>query len=425
MIESTDNNRSLQSIFHDSFDAYAATHKLPLKHYKAAHAIMSCRTPEQGGHIQACPDGHESHIQYHSCRHRSCPCCNAYPNAEWVNKQLSKLLAVDHYHLIFTVPHELIPIWQYNKRWFANALFQVVRETLLTLSKDEKHMGALPGLLMSLHTWGRTLSLHPHIHCLMTGGGLTERGDWKGVKHHYLLPARVVCALYRGKFLAALWKSLENDELSIPPNMSIASLQSEFKRLGKKKWNVRIQPPYQHGRGVVKYLSRYVKGGPINNNRIVSNANNEICFSYKDHNDGKKKQQILKTDEFISRVLEHVAEPHQHTIRYGGLYGLRAREKRDQCRAMLGQAAEKDAEPLTWIDYLKKQEDPIEVVCTHCGKPLVYGGVVNKISNNRVRRSGYVQQAVEPAAFTCSAISDFCDSNNYSGAFSPGEVHVN
>jgi len=425
MKERTNETGSLQGIFQSSFEAYAAKRKLPLKHYKAAHAIMTCRTPEQGGHIQACPDGHESHIQYHSCRHRSCPRCNALPKEQWIHKQLSKLLEVDHYHLIFTLPHELIPVWKYNKRWFAHTLFHVVKETLLTLSKEDKYMGALPGLLLSLHTWGRNLSLHPHVHCLMTGGGLTDTGEWKGVRNNYLLPARVVRALYQGEFLAALWKGLKKEELSFPSDMQEQSFTAELKKLGKKKWNVRIQPPYTHGRGVVKYLSRYVKGGPIGDHRLISSDEKMICFSYKDHNDGMKKIQTLSTTEFINRVLEHVAEPYQHTIRYGGLYGLQARNKRNLCREQLGTNPEKDVEPLTWIDYLEQQGDPIKVACLHCGKPLVQGGTVPKISINRVWGSGYVQQSVEPAAIKCSSISGFRALNDYGGDFDFSEVHVN
>ena len=179
---------SLQHIFQHSFDDYQGKHRLPLKYHRAAQAIMSCRTPAQGGHELYCADLHERSIQYHSCRHRSCPRCNQQPKAEWVTRQLNRLLPVEHYHLIFTVPHELLPWWRFNQRWFNATLFKTVKETLMALAYDEKHLGAQPGFILELHAWERNLSLHPHIHCLMTGGGWDEiEATWKGSKEGYLL----------------------------------------------------------------------------------------------------------------------------------------------------------------------------------------------------------------------------------------------
>ncbi|MCP4454918.1 MAG: transposase, partial [Planctomycetes bacterium] len=181
---------TLQGIFEEGFDDYTRKHALPLKAHKAADAIRSCRTARLGGHVQRCPDGHVTHIQYNSCKHRSCPRCAALPKARWVDDQQAWILACDHFHAIFTMPRELQPLWQYNRRWFVDVLFQCVRETLMELLTDEKYLGAVPGIIMSLHTWGRTLNLHPHIHCLITGGGLDGKGKWKSAKADYLLPVR-------------------------------------------------------------------------------------------------------------------------------------------------------------------------------------------------------------------------------------------
>jgi len=416
---------TLQSIFQTSFNAYAASRSLPLKQYKAAHAIMSCRTPAQGGHIQRCPDDHESHIQYHSCRHRSCPQCSALPQAQWVHKQSARMLNVNHYHLIFTLPHEFIPVWKYNKRWFANALFQVVRDTLLELSQDEKYLHSLPGLLLSLHTWGRNLSLHPHIHCLMTGGGLTPDGQWQATKGSYLLPSRVVRKLYKGKFLSLVWAAVHARALTYPSEEAEQSFPTQLKQLGKKKWNVRIQPPYTHGRGVIKYLARYVKGGPINNRRITAADENQITFRYKDHRDGQQKNQSFTPSQFMERLLEHVAEPRQHTIRHYGLYALHARAKRNQCREQLGHPAEEQPEPLSWVDYLAQLDDPITSCCTQCGQALVLGGTVPKISFNKVWGSGYVQQAVQADTAASAVTSNFGVYNDPSGDLYTGTVQLN
>jgi len=168
---------TLQAIFCRSFDSYAAGKRLPLQSHKAAHAIMQCRTAALGGHVQRCPEDHVSRNEYNSCKHRSCPRCAALPKARWAEAQQARLLGCDHYHVVFTLPHELLALWTSNRAWFIDALFQTCRDTLMTLLQDARYLGAIPGIVMSLHTWGRTLSLHPHIHCLVTGGGLSRAGQ--------------------------------------------------------------------------------------------------------------------------------------------------------------------------------------------------------------------------------------------------------
>lgn len=393
---------TLQGIFKTSFDAYASNHKLPLKYHQAARAIMTCRTPEQGGHVQQCPDGHESHIQYHSCRHRSCPKCNALPKAQWAQKQYQRLFAVDHYHVIFTVPHELLPLWRYNTRWFSHTLFQGVSDTLMTLAHDARHLGATPGMILSLHTWGRNLSLHPHIHCLISGGGLDGEGKWRSVRHAYLFPARVIRALYQGKLLTALWQALRAGELQLPPDTPAASLGKTLKALGRKKWNVRIQPPYSHGRGVMSYLARYVKGGPISDQRIIAADEQHVSFHYQDHHDGQHKRLRLSTPHFIERLLDHIAEPRQHVIRHYGLYGHKARDRRNLCRAQLGQPPEENAETMAWGEFLHQSDAKHKGECRQCGKRLVRGMTMVKNSIFKVRGDGYVQQPVRADIETCS-----------------------
>ena len=167
---------TLQTIFQDAFPAYEQTHPLPAYVRKAARAIMPCRTAALGGHIQACPDGHVSRIWYNSCRHRSCPQCAYLQTERWLALQQARLLACDHFHVIFTVPHDLNPLWLANVPVMTTLLFQAVRDTLSTLLADPKYLGAQPGIMAALHTWSQTLVLHPHLHCLVTGGGLTSTG---------------------------------------------------------------------------------------------------------------------------------------------------------------------------------------------------------------------------------------------------------
>ena len=394
---------TLQGIFTDHFASYAQRHRIPLRTHRAAQAIMQCRTAAMGGHYQQCPEGHLQRVQYHSCRHRSCPCCSALPKARWVDAQQARLLACDHYHVVFTLPHELLELWAWNRAWCVDALFQAVRDTLMTLLADTRHLGALPGIVMALHTWGRTLSRHPHLHCLVTGGGLTEGGDWRGVQRGYLLPVRVVKSLYKGKLLALFWGALQDGSLVLPTGQSHETVEHVFKAIGKKVWNVRLQERYAHGRGVMLYLSRYVKGGPISERRLLSADDKTTCFGYTDHTDGKPKVMRLSTDQFLQRVLWHVPVAGQHTIRQYGLYAHQARPKRAQCRTQLGQDEEKtQIGALEWPEFLKQFGEVDVSKCPDCGKPLVRGPmIVKRRSENSIYKvcgGGTVQQDVRPNA---------------------------
>lgn len=397
---------TLQSIFAHEFERYAREKPQPLKHHKAANAIIQCRTPAMGGHVQRCPDGHEHHVQYHSCRHRSCPQCHGLSKARWVEAQQAKLLGCDHYHVIFTMPHQFLGLWQYNRQWFTQAFFQVCRDTLITLLQDPKHLGATPGILMALHTWGRNLSLHPHLHCLVTGGGLDAQGQWQNVQHHYLLPIKVVSALYRGKLLAELWGKLNANELVLPPSMSRADIQRHLRKLAQKPWNVCIRERYPHGDGVMKYLARYVKGGAIDNGRLLEADSNHVRFSYKDHRDKQLKQSTMTTGHFIERVLWHVPEPGQHSVRHYGLYSHQGLAKRNACRQQLGQKPEQPVgEPIQWAEYLSKIGIKEAGKCSKCAKPLLRYltlSPIRRIDKNSIIESrrcqyrAYFQQPLEP-----------------------------
>lgn len=396
---------SVQGIFTAHFAQYAQGKRLSLRSHQAAQAIIQCRTAALGGHVQCCPEGHVARMQYHSCRHRSCPRCAALPKARWAEAQHARLLACDHFHVVFTVPHELLGLWSLNRAWFIDALFQSSRDTLMTLLKDPRYLGAEPGIVMALHTWGRTLSLHPHIHCLVTGGGLTSAGDWKAVRGGYLLPIRVVKALYRGKLLARLWGALRAGTLRLPDEHTPAQVGRLLKALSRKAWNVRLQERYAHGRGVLRYLARYVKGGPISDRRLLSADAERVCFRYRDHRDGRDKRLALRTEDFMKRVLWHVPEPGQHTIRHYGLYAHRSRAKRATCRAALGQAPEaKAVEPLDWATFLDGLQDPKKTGCPVCGQRLVVAGAcrprrnTNSLAMDRPCR--FVQPGVQVHAPT-------------------------
>lgn len=364
----------LQEIFMEHFDELQADKDLTAPEWRAARAIMNCRTEVLGGHEQRCPDGHYRRTQYHSCKHRSCPRCAERRRALWLEEQKDRLLPCDHFHVIFTVPHELVPLGRCNRREFAAALFEAARDTLLQLLGQERHLGATPGILLALHTWGRQLNLHPHVHGLVTAGGFTANGEWRDVRGDYLLPAQVLKAVYRGRLLARLTRALENGDLREPGNGRPAA-RVLLRQAAAKTWNVRIQSRYGHGHGVATYLSRYVAGGPIANTRVVAFGNGEVRFRYRDHREGRWAVRRLPAVRFAEAVLRHVPEPGQHMVRHVGLYAHACRVPRERCRALLGESAHRPegSANRSWQAYLQSIGRGAQTSCPHCGMALVRG----------------------------------------------------
>jgi hypothetical protein len=362
---------TLQSIFRQHFGAYAATHRLPLRFHKAAAALMACRTAALGGHVQACPEGHVERVGYNSGKHRACPQCAYLSVEQWLAAQQARLLACDHYHVVFTLPHELHDLWRVNRRTFADLLFRTARDTLFTLLEDPRYLGATPGVIAALHTWGRTLCLHPHVHCRVTGGGWTDDGAWKPVRGGFLLPVRVVQARFRGKLLAALRAELARGTLRAPDGVRFQAIVNERNRLGRVRWNVYLKERYPHGRGVLLYLGRYLRGGPIANGRSRAATDTAVTFGYTDHRDGRRKAMTVSAEDFLGRVLEHVPPPGTHGVRAYGLYAAAKRTLLDRAREALGQPPAVAPPLLTWQAAWVARGDADPTRCTVCGRPLV------------------------------------------------------
>jgi len=385
----------LQNIFTSCFPQYDQS-RLPLKDIKAARAIMQCHTSALGYRYYRCPQGHEDKRQYHSCRHRSCPLCAQKARHDWVEKQKARLLNCAHHHVIFTLPHEYLDLWQYNREWFTRVLFEVCGETLKHLLEDERYLGATPGIVMTLHTWGRQLNFHPHIHCLVTAGGLSPDHAWREVKNDFLLPVRVVKALYRGKMQSKIKAALTAGELRLPEHNTLGQSLHTHARLYKKQWSVRIQEQYAHGRSVMLYLSRYLKGSPLHPKQIIHRDSKQVVFRYLDHRDNKVKTLRLRMQEFIRRILWHVPAPGVHVVRHYGLYASQCRARRDLCREALGGDLE------TAILTGQAEKDPLHWTCRVCGKimPCVYA-----VSRRRVIENSY-KQGVEDGSVQQDAQAD-------------------
>lgn len=332
---------SLQQIFCNHFDDYASTHRLHPRESRAAWCIRHCHTAVMGQHVLACPSGHFEQIQYHACRHRSCPRCAAAPRRQWIDAQLQRLLPCPHFHAVFTLPHELLDLWAFNRRSMIDLLMQCVRQSLLQLLASPRHGGIVPGLLLALHTWGRDLSYHPHVHCLVSAGGLDDDGHWKALRRRFLLPLRPLQAMFRGRMLGGLKHLLDAGALTLPPNLCAATCASLIKRLYSKHWNIEIQPPYQGPTGVALYLARYVKGGPIPADRPVSiDTAGFVRMAYTDHRDHRTKTLRLPVHDFIARVLWHAPPAGVHCVRHAGLYNSALKTQHAQARSQLQPAAQ-------------------------------------------------------------------------------------
>ena len=373
---------TLRGIFQEHFERYAERRGLPLYVHRAAYWISRCRTAELGGHVRRCPAGHVERAFYNSCHQRGCPQCQALATEAWLERQRARLLACAHHHLIFTIPHELNALWRWNRPAMAQLLFDAVRAVLFELLGDPRYLGAKPAFLSALHTWGRSLSLHPHVHVLAADGGLDENGAWVRPRRSHFLPARVLMLLFRGKLLAALREATERGTLRLPPDSSRERTLSLLNRLGRKKWNVHIRARYAHGQGVTAYLARYLKGGALKNTQLVSADASCVRFRYtphRDEDDGPSQPMLmtLSPEAFFDRYLTHIAPPRLQSVRGYGLYGQRQGAALDQARAALGQTPVEEPEPLSAPRFLARfGQTPEAARCPRCGSILVFASTL-------------------------------------------------
>jgi Putative transposase/Transposase zinc-binding domain len=367
---------TLQQILQLGYEAYARTHALPDYVRRAAWALLGCRTARLGGHVQACPEGHVERIWYNSCRHRMCPQCAWVQVERWLARQQARLLACDHYHVIFTIPHELNELWLANVAVMTQLLFASVHDTLCELLGDGKYLGARAGIIATLHTWSQTLLLHPHIHCLVTGGGLSPAGQWVAVRNGFLLPMRVVTALFRGKLLAAMRQGVAHGTLKPPAGKSPQQVENLLNKLGRMKWNVHIRERYPHGHGVLVYLARYLRGGPLANRRLLSCDGEQVVFWYEERSKGparpaQQRLMRLPLDQFLGRWLRHIPPPHAVLVRCWGLYAHTQGDELARCRQQLGQGPIETPAPRDGPHDREGWSEAPPECCPVCGQRLV------------------------------------------------------
>lgn len=331
-------------------------------------ALRDCRTEKLGGHIQACPDGHYERHWYNSCKHRMCPQCAFIQIERWLEKQKARIIPCAHFHVIFTMSDELHCLWRSNTRLMADILFTCARDTLFELLHDPKHLGALPGVIASMHSWSRTLALHPHIHCLVTGGGLSDDKKWISVTNGYLLPFRVVRALYRAKVLSKIRKAHDTGKLKLPGGMTEKVFNRLLIKAASVKWNVHPCEAYRHGNGVLIYLARYLRGGPIKNSRIISHHNGKVTFIYGRET---KERMTLSAEQFLFRFLQHTPTPNEVLVRSYGLYHHSKKAELKHCRSIHGAPDTEAPGFLDWQTFCSTLGDGHPERCPVCGKRLI------------------------------------------------------
>jgi hypothetical protein len=367
---------TLQAILQLGYAAYASRHAVPAHVRRAVWAILACRTALLGGHVRACPDGHVERIWYNSCRHRLCPPCAWVQVERWLTKQKARLLVCEHDQVILTMPHELNDLWLANIEGMSQLLLSRVHHTWLELLGDRQYLGAKPGIIATLHTWSQTLLLHPHLHCLVTGGGLNETGQWVAVRHGFLLPMRVVMALFRGKLLAAIRHGLQSGQLTPPPGKRRQQVENVLNQLGRTKWNVPIRERYPSGQGVLIYLARSLRGGPLSNRRLRACDGQQVVFAYEERAKGpggqaKARTMRLPLEQFLGRWLLHVPPVGAVYVRCWGVYAHTQGTALARCRSQVGQDPVEAPVPVDGHPEAHEGTEAPPEHCPVCGQPLV------------------------------------------------------
>lgn len=365
-------------IFRRYGDAYRQVHRAELlpDQWKIMNAIEVCRTATLGGHLEQCDRcGHQRNA-YNSCRNRHCPKCQSLAREKWLDDRRAELLPVEYFHVVFTLPESVAAIALQNKRVVYNLLFRATAETLRTIAADPKHLGADIGFLAVLHTWGQNLLHHPHLHCIVPGGGLSpDKKNWIACRPGFFLPVRVLSRLFRRLFLDGLQQAFDNDELTFYASLESLKDPQAFRRYldpaRSTEWVVYAKPPFGGPEQVLAYLGRYTHRVAIANHRLVSAEDGHVTFRWKDYRHGSRQKVMkLDADEFIRRFLLHVLPNGLQRIRHFGFLGNRVRkEKLAICRTLLNSPPplEKSAKPTDdYRDRFESLTGQSLRQCPHC-----------------------------------------------------------
>ena len=332
-----------------SYRTQFAAELLP-SHRQALRAIEQCRTPALGGHVYNCASCQITHYQYHSCRNRHCPQCQHQAGEQWLQRQQVRLLPTHYFMLTFTLPQPLRAIARANQKLIYNLLFRCAAQATQQLAQDKRFIGGQIGMVGVLHTWGRNLAYHPHVHFLVPGGGLDSQNEWQTTTHNFLLPVRALSKLFRAKFRAALRTNPLFDTI---PNT-----------VWYKDWVVHSQPVGK-GQQALKYLAPYIFRVALSNRRLVKFENNKVTFRYRKSDTGQWRICTLEVFEFLRRFLQHVLPKGFVKVRYYGLFAPPKRSRLAHCWHLLAALlpnAPSLSKATTTTSY--------QPLCPACGHPL-------------------------------------------------------
>jgi hypothetical protein len=373
-------------IFRHHGQAYRENQHLSPEQHKAMRDIERCRTARLGGHVDSCSLGcGYLAISYNSCRNRHCPKCQSLKQAKWLAERLERLLPVHYFHLVVTLPHELKPLARYNPEFVFNLLFESVSRALQQFARDYERLQAQVGFTAVLHTWDQDLNLHPHLHLVVTGGGLSEDGErWIPAGNSFLLPVRALSKIIRGKFMEALEKAFREGRLQgkVQGLEGPVQFQRFSRKLKRKKWVVYAKGSFGGSQNAYHYLSRYTHRVAIANHRLVSLAEGKVSFRARDNSrPGHQRLVTITAPEFIRRFLLHVLPPRFVKIRHYGLMAPgNAKTKLEKARALLrlpkppahkepkGQKLDPPSEPKTWQEMLQALTGLDLTTCPNCGQ---------------------------------------------------------
>jgi Putative transposase/Transposase zinc-binding domain len=348
-------------------------HWLHWKHVKVLRAIARCRTAALGGHLDECERcGHRAPISYNSCRDRHCPKCQTAARDRWIAARQKELLPTRYLHVVFTLPSRLAPVVLQNKKVLYDLLFRTSAETLLEVAGDPRHLGVEIGFFSVLHTWSQKLSAHPHVHCVVPAGGLSlDHTRWVRSRDNYFLPKQVLAEVFRGKFVDALKEAFQNGQLHFHGDLKLLAQPKIFaawlRPLHRQDWVVYLKRPFGGPEYVVHYLGRYTHRVAISNHRLVSFADGQVTFRWRDSAHGNKQELLpLSVNEFLTRFLLHILPKGFVRIRNFGFLANRKRAKLlPLCLQLLGATPPPQAE-----QHASGAKDPQSWCCPKCGGPM-------------------------------------------------------
>ena len=341
-------------------------------------AIERCRTAALGGHVEQCDACGHQRVAFNSCRNRHCPKCQSLVRAQWLVDRQAELMPVEYFHVVFTLPEQIAAIAYQNKAVVYDLLFHASAETLRTIAADPKHLGADIGFIAILHTWGQNLLHHPHLHCVVPGGGISADGErWMACRPGFFLPVRVLSRLFRRLFLAQLQAAFDAGQLrffnALAPLQDTKAFARYLAPVRKVEWVVYAKPPFGGPQHVLEYLGRYTHRVAISNNRLINFDGGKVSFRWKDYrHDSHQKVMCVDASEFIRRFLLHVLPRGLQRIRHYGLLANRHRaEKLLRCRVLLAvptPVVDRPHEPLDYRDHYEQLTGRSLRDCPQCGQ---------------------------------------------------------